>query len=679
MAFLVFAFLPGPRDLTAGFKSLVKAKTAFFLFWVLFFVVSHLWNFPTAPWNGNGLFDDSAVDLLFLKNYVMGHPFQAAWFTPSPYFISRETLFHYYLWGFLSLFGFNILSYEAALLLLWSGVFIFTLLLTDLLLESYIVTSVVALIFNFLPFAFLYTFVGYRYPLTILLCVASLYFLHLGFRNASRLWLSLGGIAAGLCLASSITGKQYVLALLVYGLVCAVFYWKTLTGKRTWRLLTIVLYGFFAGAMPILCYIAFNRGDYTYYEGVFIRDFWGALHGHPSQYSLSYYVTQLPKLFFSVPGPRLFIEDFLPIPLPYYLFLLPGFILALLHKRYDIVLLAIIPVVGVFVSRGITVEHRLLLAIPFWIILMGFAVACLLRVRLPPGFKIILLGVAASILATGFVTSVQYVYSKTKSPSAIEYYVQDQVAVSRFLEHVVAGQEHPGPPRLERDEFNRLKDIADPPYDTLICQNYAWSIIQLFLHDYDDSKILSLCKGGCLYMLPTQQDVWSANRKAILEYVPKSKDLKLIWEDAAKVERILSMLKSFRDLATEESISFSFGRGQMTFHLLNIRNQNIAEFQERVRNLPEFLGSTAKPAALPPPRPISGEWTTCASEMQRCNFSGTKQVRFGANGIYHYGTFTGGVLCANSIFGDPINGVIKHCDYADIIGATPTPTPKPIH
>jgi hypothetical protein len=64
--------------------------------------------------------------------------------------------------------------------------------------------------------------------------------------------------------------------------------------------------------------------------------------------------------------------------------------------------------------------------------------------------------------------------------------------------------------------------------------------------------------------------------------------------------------------------------------------------------------------------------------MQQCNFSGTKRVRFGANGIYNYGTFTGRVLCANSIFGDPINGVVKHCDYADIIGATPTPTPKPI-
>src|SRR6516225_1803216 len=163
MLFLLFSFLPRPYALVAYPKSLVKPKTAFFLFWMLFFVVSHLWNFRTAPWNGNGLFDDSAVDLLYLKNYVIGHPFQPAWFHEKPYplFISRETLFHYYVWGFFWLFGYNILSYEVALFVLWSGVFFFTLLLTDLLFQSYVVTSIVALIFNFLPFAFLYTFVGY--------------------------------------------------------------------------------------------------------------------------------------------------------------------------------------------------------------------------------------------------------------------------------------------------------------------------------------------------------------------------------------------------------------------------------------------------------------------------------------------------------------------------------------
>src|SRR5206468_1926433 len=179
MFFLLCAFLPDPRGMATGFKSLIKPKTAFFLFWILFFVVSHLWNFRTAPWNGDALFDESGNDLGYLKSHVIGHPYQAAWFHGI---ISRETLFHYYVWGFLKLFGFNILSYEAALFVIWLTAFVFTLLLVDLFFGSYIVTSVTALIFNFLPFAFIYTFVGYRYPITVALAVASLYFLHLGFR-----------------------------------------------------------------------------------------------------------------------------------------------------------------------------------------------------------------------------------------------------------------------------------------------------------------------------------------------------------------------------------------------------------------------------------------------------------------------------------------------------------------
>jgi hypothetical protein len=107
MLFLFCAFLPHPLGLAMGFKSLVKPKTAFFLFWILFFVVSHLWNFRTAPWNGNGLFDESANDLGYLQTNIIGHPYQAAWYHGI---ITRETLFHYYVWGFLKLFGFNILS-----------------------------------------------------------------------------------------------------------------------------------------------------------------------------------------------------------------------------------------------------------------------------------------------------------------------------------------------------------------------------------------------------------------------------------------------------------------------------------------------------------------------------------------------------------------------------------------
>ena len=50
------------------------------------------------------------------------------------------------------------------------------------------------------------------------------------------------------------------------------------------------------------------------------------------------------------------------------------------------------------------------------------------------------------------------------------------------------------------------------------------------------------------------------------------------------------MFQSLRDLATEESISFSFGGRVRTFYVLNIPYKNIRQFQERVRALPATLG-----------------------------------------------------------------------------------------
>src|SRR5438034_7095034 len=477
MFFLLCALLPAPRGLATGFKSLVKPKTAFFLFWILFFVVSHLWNFRTAPWNGDALFDESGNDLGYLKSHVIGHPYQAAWFHGI---ISRETLFHYYVWGFLKLFGFNILSYEAALFVIWLTAFVFALLLVDLFFRSYVVTSITALVFNFLPFAFIYTFVGYRYPMTVALAVVSLYFLHAGFRKGSPFCLSLGGIAAGLCLASSIPGKQYVLALVIAAPLFAVFYWRSLKRTVAWSSLAVIVYSFLAAATPILCYIIFNREAYTYYEGTYLHRFWDAVRGTPAPNDMRYYVTGLWNCFFAAHfWPRLLFPDFLPIPLPYYWVLVPGVVLAVWEKRFEVLLLATLPVVGVFVTGGAAVEQRLLLAIPFWIILMSFTFAALLQLRPWPGAHVVACALAALILLDGLVPSVRYIYSKTTSPFSVGQLAQHQVAVSRFLKHVVAGQERPGSPHLERDELNRIKGLPEPPYDTFICQNDAYLIIQL--------------------------------------------------------------------------------------------------------------------------------------------------------------------------------------------------------
>jgi beta-glucanase (GH16 family) len=70
-------------------------------------------------------------------------------------------------------------------------------------------------------------------------------------------------------------------------------------------------------------------------------------------------------------------------------------------------------------------------------------------------------------------------------------------------------------------------------------------------------------------------------------------------------------------------------------------------------------------------------WSFCANENAACSFSGTKSVRYGANGNFVTKSFTGGVGCHNGMFGDPAPGVQKKCEIASVAAATPVPTPVP--
>jgi len=57
----------------------------------------------------------------------------------------------------------------------------------------------------------------------------------------------------------------------------------------------------------------------------------------------------------------------------------------------------------------------------------------------------------------------------------------------------------------------------------------------------------------------------------------------------------------------------------------------------------------------------SGSGTFCANENAFCSFTGNQNVRYGANGTYVFKSLTNGTMCNNSVFGDPIVGVVKQC------------------
>ncbi|MFJ2887837.1 hypothetical protein ACIO53_17520 [Streptomyces sp. NPDC087305] len=61
--------------------------------------------------------------------------------------------------------------------------------------------------------------------------------------------------------------------------------------------------------------------------------------------------------------------------------------------------------------------------------------------------------------------------------------------------------------------------------------------------------------------------------------------------------------------------------------------------------------------------PSFATWTNCAAENGTCSFSGTREVAYGANGQYFYGSFSGGTPCTNGVFGDPASGTPKYCYY----------------
>lgn len=94
----------------------------------------------------------------------------------------------------------------------------------------------------------------------------------------------------------------------------------------------------------------------------------------------------------------------------------------------------------------------------------------------------------------------------------------------------------------------------------------------------------------------------------------------------------------------------------------------------------QIAAPAAPPPEPPPPTPPAEptEWVWCASENQRCEFSGTRQVRYGADGSHVVQTHTDGVMCGNATFGDPAPGKGKSCEVGDPASAPPpAPVPPP--
>ena len=87
------------------------------------------------------------------------------------------------------------------------------------------------------------------------------------------------------------------------------------------------------------------------------------------------------------------------------------------------------------------------------------------------------------------------------------------------------------------------------------------------------------------------------------------------------------------------------------------------------------VASTPAPAPTPVPTPSPAPapivWTDCALENGTCVFTGSHPVRYGANGVYNTRNAAGSIACTNAVFGDPISGIVKACQYSSGVITAP--------
>ncbi len=584
-AMLLFAgayLYPHAAGLLGLNKIRLRNITLFTLLCAVFFI-THLWNFDTAPWNMNGLFDDAAWNIYYAGRYIFsGQPFQAAFYDHG---IAREVLFHYYITFAFRIFGYNLLTFNISVMMLGFTTYIFTVMLVHTLFKKTAVTVASAVILNFMPLHFIFCFVGQRYAIVPPLMMSSLYFLYRGFGN-SRFHTSIGSMLAGLCFAGGIMGKQYIMGLAGALVLFLLLNFKSSFTYKNWQYVKLMLYGFVAASLPMLVYIGYNSGIYFANESSYTAKFLDSLRSNGME-GLAPYIERMKDCFFGHTFHKWFIPDFPLIPKPLYILVVPGIIIAFFKKGYPFAVTSFVPLLGAFIS-GFS-DYRVLMACPLWVILMAYAADFLaakicrsdlkdmLKYRVP--LKVLRSALLAAVICAGLIPCVAYLYKKSLDPYSVYFFAQKDVAVSRYLRDIVAGIEDPQPD-FRHNEFKKLS-LPEPEYETYICQKLGYAITHTFLYPYGDTKIMSF-SNQLPYNLLTSDEILAINRNVVLNLHEDSGDVKLIWEISDKTRPVTDKFKE-TGIGNGYTMGSSHRGRSFTFYILDIKSLDITRLKKAVR------------------------------------------------------------------------------------------------
>lgn len=538
------------------------------MFITILYWVTHLWNFSGAPWNQNGLFDDAAWDIYFAKLHAFHGPFQAAFFDTVGN-ISREVVFHYYIMIFFRLFGYNLLVFNISLLVLGFVTVLFTTLVIQIMFRRWWITVISAIVLNFFPLHYLHIFMGHRYAIVAPLMMASYYFLYTAATRRSFVRAAISGVFAALVTGSAIMGRQYLYGLLLSAIcvVCVPAIRKKLGSMLP---VTAVWIGsFLLAAAPLIVYIALNRTAYFSREQGLTQEFFRYIQTEGIRGVIPY-VSQLGEIFFAQHSfRRQFLPDFYAIPLAYYVLLIPGLIISIRRRRFEVFWLSLVPIIGAFVSGSY--DFRVLMAVPFWVIAMAMSIDAIPR-------KPVIVCAVAIVLAGGLVPSMSYIWHVSLDPNSVYLLPHADVAVSRLVQDIAAGAEHPSS-TMKWNEFNRVN--SNLSRDMLVTPKSAYAIMHLYLQNFDDKKILSFADQG-IELLQSSEKLLQDNLAAIVAYRSHGKDLLLVWERSDKVDSIIKYFSQYKRYGNEQVISDNSDGKTFSLYLLTIRSENIVQFQREV-------------------------------------------------------------------------------------------------
>jgi hypothetical protein len=544
------------------------------VFVTLLYWVTHLWNYNGSPWNSNGLFDDAAWDIYFANIHAFRPPYAPAVFDTVGY-ISREVVFHYYITVFFKLFGYNLLVFNVSLLVLGFITVLFTVLVIQAIFRRPVVTFLSAVTLNFFPLHFTQIFMGHRYAIVAPLMMVSYYFLYTSWVSRSRVRAAVSGVFAALCTGSAIMGRQYLYGLVIAG-VCFLF----VPGirekiRQNARIIAVWLAAFAVTSAPLVSYVVWHWPVYFVREQGLGADFIHAVLANGIR-GITPYATQIAELFFSPHSyRRQFLTDFTVIPLPYILLLLPGFFFAWKRKRYEVVWLSLVPVAGAFISGAY--DFRVLMAVPFWVITIAMSVDRVLSIRKLYVRKVFLF-ITSLVMAAGLVPAFGYLWRIDHDPNAIYLLPHTDVAVSRLVQDIAAGEANPSS-AMKRNEFNRRDTRAT--YDLLVAPYSSYAIMHLYLQHYEDKKILAFTNGG-IQLLKTPEELFRDNRAAIAGYKEHGKDLLLLWQVSPTSQPVIRFFSEFRMLGGERTVSDTVDGRTFSLYMLTISKQNITGFQRDV-------------------------------------------------------------------------------------------------